>query len=188
MKKFYYVHIHTGVVIDDLEKEVIPQIKNLKNGEKKEITTRQSIKSPSTIVEIDEETKKYVTWVLRGSRKHRRPVIDKVWAEKLGLIKKSDEVFSAIKRVGGKYIVQTAFVFLGEEHRPPHAKEQSKEFQDFWRNHALIKEPDAEDPRLGAPWWSMPQEDYEDYWKILNNSSSTPEARLSAKIALNGKK
>lgn len=188
MKKFNYNHVHSGVIIDELENQALVQLKKLKSGEKVEIITHQSIEVPAMIVTINEEQKKYVTWVLRGARKARRPVIDKEKAEKLGLIIKSNKVFSAIKRWGGKYIVQTAFIYASDEHCPPHAAENTKIFQDFWRQHALIKEPDAESPMLGAPWWSMPQEDYESYWKILNDNSSTFEAKLSAKIALNGKK
>ena len=188
MKKFYYNHVHSGVIVNELEAQALTQIKNIKSGEKREIITHQSVEAPAMIVTINEEHKKYVTWVLRGARKARRPVIDKERAEKLGLIIKSNKVFSAIKRWGSKYVVQTAFIYASDEHCPPRAAENSKIFQDFWRNHALIKEPDAESPMLGAPWWSMSQTDYENYWKILFNVSSTPEAKMSAKIALNGKK
>ena len=190
MDKFNYHHIHSGVIIEELEKNLL-RLKKMKvfdDGEKHEVTTNQSIKSKANIVVIKPEHKKYVTWVLRGERKSYRPVIDKTLAEKFGLMIESNEVFSAVKVSKNKFNIATSFIYIGKEHCPPCCVDrESKEFQKFWRYHALIKEADADESSvLGLPWWSMSDEDFEKYWKVLESDSSK-EDKLKAKKALFGK-
>ncbi len=186
--KFKYYHLHSGVNIEQLEKTLLTQIEEFKDKKSHGKITFQNKLKPAMIVDIKPEHKKYITWMFRGSRKQPRPIISFSKAKELGLIKYTNKVFSSVRcKDSKKMFIITSFTYLDPEHCPPKSSEEKKLFQDFWRNHALIKEHDAHSIIDPGPWWSMNEEDFQNFWNIINSKKSSKKEKEEARIALLGK-
>lgn len=169
MYNFFYHHLHTGIDVKYLEKQLneLPPDSKVLSGAPQKIILKNSTPQIIRCVKIPSELRDRIFWVRRGERKYFTPCISLLDAKKNGLIKKTKNliIHLTFSKKKNTFIIGTVYVSDKKRkigiplpeclYRKDQAKAREASIK-YWNNHALIYEHDAKSITTTPPkWWKQ---------------------------------